>query len=595
MAAPHMSEKPANGDDRPSSGGSPSDDEKALQELRSLLLSEEQHEIVALRERIESPDQRARDVSEVVAEAIQLRRAHGGDQELSGALTPIVEEAVRESVRKDSHVLVEALFPVMGPAIRRSVAEVFRSTVESFNQVLESTFSIRGLQWRFEAIRIGRPYAEVALLRSLVYRVEQVFLIHLKTSLVLQHVVDPAVVTQDADMVSSMLSAIRDFVRDSFSTQQSDSLDSLQMGQSQVWIEQGPHAIIAAVIRGQAPQELRLSLKEKIEEAHRRFARELEEFDGNPAPFEAFRPELAACLTASYRHDKPAKSRPYLSVCVIVLAVLLAAWFGYSAIQNHKWALYVENLRQQPGIVVTSFQKLRGHYRIQGLRDPLAVDPVALLDQRKLDARRAEFHWSAFYALDDSLVLKRAIALLQPPADVTLSLQNGVLHAAGDSSAEWKKSMQERAPLIAGITAVDDRDLNDENSPKRLKAAVESRIVLFELAQSEISPRQQQNLAATAQVIQKLLRTTPPGGSVVVEVVGHADSSGPEATNVLLSQERANNGVRALVRLGVPVQSLRATGVGLSSPLRPETDEENRQYNRSVTFQVVGPEAPQNR
>jgi hypothetical protein len=208
MAAPHMSEKPADGVDGPSAGGSPHDDEKALQELRSLLLSEEQHEIVALRERLDSTEQRALEVSAVVAEAIELRRAHGGQQELSAALTPTVEEAVRESVRKDSHVLVEALFPVMGPAIRRSVAEVFRSTVQSFNQVLESTFSIRGLQWRFEALRMGRPYAEVALLRSLVYRVEQVFLIHLKTSLVLQHVVDPAVVTQDADMVSSMLSAI---------------------------------------------------------------------------------------------------------------------------------------------------------------------------------------------------------------------------------------------------------------------------------------------------------------------------------------------------------------------------------------------------
>ena len=591
-----MSDKPANDVGGPSAGGSSHEDEKALQELRTLLFSEEQHEIVALRERIESPEQRARDVSAVVAEAIQMRRARGGDHELSAALTPTVEEAVRESVRKDSHVLVEALFPVMGPAIRRSVAEVFRSTVESFNQVLESTFSIRGLQWRFEAIRIGRPYAEVALLRSLVYRVEQVFLIHLKTSLVLQHVVDPAVVTQDADMVSSMLSAIRDFVRDSFSTQQGDSLDSLQMGQLQVWIEQGPQAIIAAVIRGQAPQELRLSLKEKLEEAHRRFSRELEEFDGNPAPFEAFRPELAACLTASYRRDKPAKSRPYLAVCAIVFAVLLAGWYGYTAIQNHKWALFVANLRQQPGIVVTSFQRARGRYRIQGLRDPLAVDPEALLDQRKLNPRLAEFHWSAFYALDDSLVLQRAIALLQPPAGVTLSVQNGVLHAAGDSSSEWKKSMRERAHFIAGITAVDDKDLNDENSPRRLKAAVESEIILFELGQAEINPRQQPNLAAVAQTIQKLLQIAPSAvGNAIVELVGHADSSGPEATNVLLSQERANNAVRELVRLGIPEASLRATGIGLSSPLRPETDEQNRQYNRSVTFRVVGPETPQNR
>jgi outer membrane protein OmpA-like peptidoglycan-associated protein len=578
-----MSEKPADGDDRPNAGGSPADDEKALQELRSLLLSEEQHEIVALRERLDSTEQRALDVSAVVAEAIELRRAHGGQQELSAALTPTVEEAVRESVRKDSHVLVEALFPVMGPAIRRSVAEVFRSTVESFNQVLESAFSIRGLQWRFEAFRAGRPYAEVALLHSLVYRVEQVFLIHLKTSLVLQHVVGPSLVTQDADMVSSMLSAIRDFVRDSFSAAQTDSLDSLQMGEVQVWIEQGPHAILAAVIRGQAPQELRVTLKETLEEVHRRYAKELEGFNGNAAPFEAFRPELTACLTASYRNQKGTKSRPYVYVCAIVLAALLAGWLGYATVQNRKWASFVDDLKQQPGILVTSFGKSGGRYQIQGLRDPLAADPSALLQQRGLEAGKASFRWGAFYALDDAIVQKRAVALLQPPSGVTLKVQNGVLTAAGTCTYAWARTLRERAPLIAGINSVDDARLY----------SLGSTVILFDLAQAAINPRQRDNIAAAAQEIQRLLRAAP--NNPVIELVGHADSTGAEATNVLLSQERADNAMRALVRLGIPAQSLRATGVGLSSPLRPETDEENRQYNRSVTFRVAGSDTPQSR
>jgi outer membrane protein OmpA-like peptidoglycan-associated protein len=586
MAAPHMSDKRADDAAGSSAGGGSHDDEKALQELRSLLLSEEQHEIVALRERLESSEQRTRDVSAVVAEAIQLRREQGGQNELSAALTPTVEEAVRESVRKDSHILVEALFPVMGPAIRRSVAEVFRSTVESFNKVLESTFSIRGLQWRIEAIRTGRPYAEVALLRSLVYRVEQVFLIHVKTSLVLQHVVGPALVTQDADMVSSMLSAIRDFVRDSFSAQATDatgdSLDSLQMGDVQVWIEQGPQAIIAAVIRGQAPQDLRVALKERLEEVHRRFPNELENFAGNPAPFEAFRPELAACLTASYRNEKPAKSRPYVYVCALLVAALLAGWLGYTGLQNRKWALFVESLRQQPGIVVTSFHRSQGRYQIEGLRDPLAADPSALLAQRQLDPRDAEFHWSAFYALDDSLVLKRAVTLLQPPAGVTLAVTNGVLHAAGNCTYAWERALRERAPLIAGVGQVDDSQLN----------SLGSTIILFDLAHAEINPRQAENMAEAAREIQKLLQTN---SGVTFDLVGHADSTGLEDSNVLLSQDRANNAMRALVQLGVPAKSLRADGVGVTAPLRPETDELNRQYNRSVTFRVVGLESPQSR
>jgi outer membrane protein OmpA-like peptidoglycan-associated protein len=74
--------------------------------------------------------------------------------------------------------------------------------------------------------------------------------------------------------------------------------------------------------------------------------------------------------------------------------------------------------------------------------------------------------------------------------------------------------------------------------------------------------------------------------SVVLEVVGHSDSTGPESTNQLLSRDRAENVTRQLVREGAARDSLRPTGVAASEPLRPETDEQARQYNRSVTFNV---------
>jgi outer membrane protein OmpA-like peptidoglycan-associated protein len=49
------------------------------------------------------------------------------------------------------------------------------------------------------------------------------------------------------------------------------------------------------------------------------------------------------------------------------------------------------------------------------------------------------------------------------------------------------------------------------------------------------------------------------------------------------------------VALGVPEQSLRATGVGMSSPLRPETDEQNRQFNRSVSMRIPDAQNPPKR
>ena len=85
------------------------------------------------------------------------------------------------------------------------------------NQTLGRSFSAQGLKWRLEAWRTGKALREVVLLRTLVYRVEQVFLIHRETGLLLQHVsAGPRRASQDADMVSGMLTAIRDFVQDSF-------------------------------------------------------------------------------------------------------------------------------------------------------------------------------------------------------------------------------------------------------------------------------------------------------------------------------------------------------------------------------------------
>ena len=90
-----------------------------------------------------------------------------------------------------------------------------RDRAESINQTLERRLSFESLKWRIEGWRTGRDFGEIVLTRSLGYRVEQVFLVHRETGLLLQHVARSDEVL-DSDMVSGMLTAIQDFVRDSF-------------------------------------------------------------------------------------------------------------------------------------------------------------------------------------------------------------------------------------------------------------------------------------------------------------------------------------------------------------------------------------------
>src|SRR5215470_8167562 len=227
--------------------------DESLEELRHLIIAPEQEDLARLHDRVDNRDSRTQDVSEVLPEAMQRRRAQGGEQALGEALAPSVESALRESVRKDPGTLADALFPVMGPAIRRSILQTLRTLFDSFNETMEQSLSLRGLKWRIEALRTGRSFAEVVLMHSLVFRVEQIFLIHKRTGLPLAHAVAPAAAMQDPSLVSGMLTAIQDFVRDSFNVGGGEVVEKLNVGELEVWVESGPYASIAAVIRGMAP------------------------------------------------------------------------------------------------------------------------------------------------------------------------------------------------------------------------------------------------------------------------------------------------------------------------------------------------------
>src|SRR5215471_11691308 len=390
------------------------DPEQVYQELRELILAPEQQALKDLHHRVDDPVARTEDVGSVVAEAIQLRRKQGGDEALSAALTPTIETALRASVRKDPGTLADALFPVMGPAIRRSILETLRAFLESFNQVLDQSLSMKGLKWRFEALRTGRSFTEVALLHSLVFRVEQVFLIHKKTGLPLGHAVAPAVAMQDPSLVSGMLSAIQDFVRDSFHTSQDQGINRMNVGDLDVWIEQGPFAILACVIRGIAPRDLRDRMAEVLENIHREYAEQLDRFDGDTAPFAKVNTELARCLELRYREETQSRGYGLVYATAGVVLLLLGGWLGWRAVQYRRWERLVNSLREQPGYVVTSFVRENGVFVVRGLRDPLAEDPAGMVLSSGVNPRDGLFHWGGYYALDDGIVRQRASALLAP-------------------------------------------------------------------------------------------------------------------------------------------------------------------------------------
>jgi OOP family OmpA-OmpF porin len=234
----------------------PSSDDQPLAELRAILLGPDRTAWEALRQRLDNPSRRAEDVAGVLAEAVRLR----SDVKLRRALQPLLEEALQISVQSNPRMLADALFPIFGKAIRKAITSELDGMLQSFSRTLEQSLSWRSVQWRWESFRTVKSYAEIVILRSLLYRVEQVFLIHRNSGLLLQHVEVPSpdspAETKDPEMVPGMLTAIQDFVRDSVSGAESENLEAVRMGNVGVVLAYGPDAILAGFARGVAPVRL---------------------------------------------------------------------------------------------------------------------------------------------------------------------------------------------------------------------------------------------------------------------------------------------------------------------------------------------------
>ena len=566
------------------------DEDRAFAELRQLIVGPEQDTLAELRERVEDRQRRVEDVGDVLPEAA-ARCAE--DAALSKALAPAVEDALIASVRANPNTLADVLFPVMGPAIRKSLAQFLAAMLEGMNRTLEQSFSLQGLMWRWEAFRTGKSFAEVVLLHTLVYRTEQVFLIHRATGLPLLHVAAPEVrdEAQDADMVSGMLTAIRDFVQDAFRNNSNEgggtnSLDALRVGELEVWVEQGPLAVIAGVMRGSAPKELRTVFQETLERIHSRYARALETFNGDTSAFAPAQPELEQCLKSGYRRERSRKMSPALAVVLILVSAVGLWWAVSSYLEGRRWHDYVTRLRQEPGLLVVAERTGWWTHSIAGLRDPLARDPTDLLVEAGLELSRVSSRWEFFQAATPEFVLRRATTVLQPPPAVELTFANGVLRARGPVDAAWVSQARMVSKLIPGVSAF------EHESPLDLIVAAKRKVIegcRVYFQSDAIAPLANQKCAwasLVGEIRELAAAVTQAGQRVTIAVVGYADVSGGAEPNMMLSRARAENVRAAMIAEAVPGVDVVAVGRGA----RRSGEAQRLADDRYVTFRVmVGP------
>ncbi|MER9680395.1 OmpA family protein [Mesorhizobium sp. M0184] len=403
-----------------------------METLRQLLVGGEISELSRVTHLLDEPEQLAAAVGSVLPSAA-ARAPHA---QLGEALAPAVERAVQRSIQKSPRTLTDILYPVFLPAIRKSIGEKIDQTFQSLNETLRHIFTWHGLKWRLEAWRTGASFSEVVLKHSLVYRVEHVFLINRNSGLLIAHVTADNATSEDPQLISSMLSAIQDFVKDSFNEKEQSGLDTIRFGELRLWSEVGPFATLVAVIRGNPPEELHEIIRDVLLRIHDECSQALEQFDGDSSQLAGVETQLQTCV--ELKQEESNQGFPWLVVAAVLLVLIPAGgWFFLSWQSGQRWQAYVSRLGTQPGIIVAE-QKVRdGQFYIAGLRDPLAADPQALLAGTQVDPARVHSQWQFYQSLDPEFVLKRLTVSLVPPDSVRLSIVNDRIVAEGEAPDTW--------------------------------------------------------------------------------------------------------------------------------------------------------------
>jgi OOP family OmpA-OmpF porin len=112
-----------------------------------------------------------------------------------------------------------------------------------------------------------------------------------------------------------------------------------------------------------------------------------------------------------------------------------------------------------------------------------------------------------------------------------------------------------------------------------LDSTLANRTIEFETGSATLTPQGRAILDQMASVLVKM-----PGKTV--EIIGHTDNAGSRASNIALSQARADAVKGYLVTKGVAPRSMATMGVGPDQPIASNNTDDGRARNRRIEFRV---------
>lgn len=554
-----------------------------LSELRRIITGLDEEDLSRLNNLVKDPDAFSEHIMNFLP--LSIKKLISSNQISLDEVVPFIEQAIQTSIESNPQKFANIIYPVMMPAIRKAVAEDIKRMLDTVSSTVDNSFSPRRIGWRFQSIFSGKSYGEIVLSHTFIYRVLEVFLIHRETGLLLANVTDEkGGISHDADMVSSMLTAIKDFAHDSFNVDKSESdLNTIQMGGYTIWVEQGPYAIVAAIIEGRPPEELKVIIKETVEAIHINFANQLKTFDGDTALFNKSSRFLNNCIKKQEKQQK--KRKPIASILLLLILLAALGYWVYNSIDNSlRFSHLISRMENQPGLIISKTYKNSGKHIVLGLKDPLATNPYKYSGLYGFDTSNLRLRFKPYISLDSAIIINRASKILKNTRTGNLSYHNDTLFIKGNFSKGQADSIRATTLQIPGIDFISFEHIikKDTNIKKVEQHIFDIEKYFFTFKYNSFKLDSTQNIRFN-QLIKKIKQVYSfnfnQDSVPVIQVIAHTNKNGNAEANKLAAFKRAKKFIEFMVAKKIPIETL--------VPTVSFIEENNDNYPvRSVSFKV---------
>ncbi|MEM9886921.1 MAG: hypothetical protein AAF849_13595 [Bacteroidota bacterium] len=217
------------------------DQEKAIEQIRSIILREDRSELQRIRATLENKEELSKRVSPILEERMAFLK-----QEFPTEFKSIVDELIEEKLKASQQEILDVIYPVVGKLIKKYIQHQFELLRENINRQMERSKTLIFF-WDNKANDTNVSPADQILNEIDLSIIHEVYVIQKESGLLLGTLSGSDLL--DSDALAGMLTAIKLFVEDAF-LQKNQNLETIGYENYQIFVYNSYTYYIAVAIEG---------------------------------------------------------------------------------------------------------------------------------------------------------------------------------------------------------------------------------------------------------------------------------------------------------------------------------------------------------